>query len=181
MNIEDDFLWIAGNAFSEMRLMVEGAITIFEDDTSDLLRLARDTEQYEALNAINDIGTALYEFRRHVKLLQGAHRKEEFRQQDILARDHNAFQTCAVRKSPRFDDLQALRGNDTAQFPTALNRVNFNGFHAFRDGKGTCFTRRTPEQRFHVLSIHHAINRGVAGIICCDLKVSQVATFIEGL
>lgn len=82
MNIEDDFLWIAGNAFREMRLMVEGAITIFEDDTSDLLRLARDTEQYEALNAINDIGTALYEFRRHVKLLQGAHRKEEFRQQD---------------------------------------------------------------------------------------------------
>ena len=82
MNIEDDFMWVAGNAFSEMRLMVEGAITIFEDDTSDLLRLVRDTEQYEALNAINDIGTALYEFRHHVKLLQGAHRKEELRQQD---------------------------------------------------------------------------------------------------
>ena len=31
MTLEDDFMWIAGSAFSEMRLMVEGAITLFED------------------------------------------------------------------------------------------------------------------------------------------------------
>ena len=40
MNIEDDFMWVAGNAFSEMRLMVEGAITLFEDDAGVLCRLA---------------------------------------------------------------------------------------------------------------------------------------------
>ena len=85
MNIEDDFMWIAGNAFSEMRLMVEGAITLFEDDAGVLCRLARDAEKHEALSAMNDIGTALYEFRRHVKQLQEAHRKEALRQPDDKA------------------------------------------------------------------------------------------------
>ena len=79
MNIEDDFMWVAGNAFSEMRLMVEGAITLFEDDAGVLCRLAREAQKNEAQLALNDIGTALYEFQRHVKQLQEAHRKEELR------------------------------------------------------------------------------------------------------
>ena len=41
-----------------------------------LCSLARDAEKHEALSALNDIGTALYEFRRHVKQLQEAHRKK---------------------------------------------------------------------------------------------------------
>ena len=85
MNIEDDFMWVAGNAFSEMRLMVEGAIIMFEEDASVLCSLARDAEKHEALSAMNDIGTALYEFRRHVKQLQEAHRKEALRQPDDKA------------------------------------------------------------------------------------------------
>ena len=85
MNIEDDFMWVAGNAFSEMRLMVEGAIIMFEEDASVLCSLARDAEKHEALSAMNDIGTALYEFRRHVKQLQEAHRKEALRQHDDKA------------------------------------------------------------------------------------------------
>ena len=48
MNIEDDFMWIAGNAFSEMRLMVEGAITLFEDDAGVLCRLSREAQKNEA-------------------------------------------------------------------------------------------------------------------------------------
>ena len=48
MNIEDDFMWVAGNAFSEMRLMVEGAITLFEDDAGVLCRLAREAQKNEA-------------------------------------------------------------------------------------------------------------------------------------
>ena len=62
MNIEDDFMWVAGNAFSEMRLMVEGAITLFEDDAGVLCRLAREAQKNEAQLALNDIGTALYSF-----------------------------------------------------------------------------------------------------------------------
>ena len=60
MNIEDDFMWVAGNAFSEMRLMVEGAITLFEDDADVLCRLAQEAQKNEAQLALNDIGTALY-------------------------------------------------------------------------------------------------------------------------
>ena len=80
MTWDDDFLCLTSSSFSEMRLLVEGAIRLFEDDAGCLLRLARDAEKHEAMNALNDIGTALYEFRRHVKKLQEAHRKEEQRQ-----------------------------------------------------------------------------------------------------
>ena len=69
MNIEDDFMWVAGNAFSEMRLMVEGAITLFEDDAGVLCRLAREAQKNEVQLALNDIGTALY------RILQAAHHK----------------------------------------------------------------------------------------------------------
>ena len=75
MQLEDDFMWVAGNAFSEMCLLVEGAITLFEDDAGCLCRLARDAGAHEANRALNDIGTALYAFRTHIKSLQEAHHK----------------------------------------------------------------------------------------------------------
>lgn len=75
MNIEDDFMWVAGNAFSEMRLMVEGAITLFEDDAGVLCRLAREAQKNEAQLTLNDIGTALYAFRNHIRMLQAVHHK----------------------------------------------------------------------------------------------------------
>ena len=73
MNIEDDFMWVAGNSFGEMRLMVEGDITLFEDDAGVLCRLAREAQKKEAHLALNDIGTALYSFRNHIRTLQAAH------------------------------------------------------------------------------------------------------------
>ena len=75
MNIEDDFMWITSHAFSEMRLMVEGAITLFEDDAGVLCRLAREAQKNEAQIALNDIGTALYAFRNYIRTLQMAHHK----------------------------------------------------------------------------------------------------------
>ena len=69
MNWDDDFMCLTDSHFSEMRLLIEGAILIFEEDAGPLFRLARDAEQHEALTAMNDIGTALYEFRQHVKKL----------------------------------------------------------------------------------------------------------------
>ena len=80
MNWDDDFMCLTSSHFSEMRLLIEGAILIFEEDAGPLLRLAQNAEQHEAMTAINDIGTALYEIRQHVKLLQEAHRREEHRQ-----------------------------------------------------------------------------------------------------
>ena len=89
MNWEDDFMCLTSSHFSEMRLLIEGAILIFEEDTGPLFRLARDAEQHEAMSAMNDIGTALYELRQHVKQLQEAHSKEEQRQRMAQITDNN--------------------------------------------------------------------------------------------
>ena len=79
MTWEDDFMCVTQSAFSEMRLLIEGAIVVYEEDAGILCRLARESEKYDALRALNDVGTALYEFQRHLKQLQEAHRKEELR------------------------------------------------------------------------------------------------------
>ena len=42
MKLEDDFMWITSHEFSEMRLLVEGALNLYEDDTGILCRLARE-------------------------------------------------------------------------------------------------------------------------------------------
>ena len=75
MNWDDDFLCVTGSAFSEMRLLVEGAIVVYEDDAGELYKLARDAEKNEAQLALNDIGTALYAFRNHIRTLQAVHHK----------------------------------------------------------------------------------------------------------
>lgn len=66
--------------FSEMRLLVEGAISFYEDDAGVLCRLAREADKWNANRALNDIGTALYELRRHITALQEAHHKAEHQQ-----------------------------------------------------------------------------------------------------
>ena len=82
MTLEDDFMWITSHAFSEMRLMVEGALNLYEDDSGVLCRLARDANELEAMRSLNDIGTCLYEFRRQIKALQEAHYKASTQTQE---------------------------------------------------------------------------------------------------
>ena len=77
--VDLDFMDIAGDRLSEMRLLVEGAITLFEDETGCLNRLATEAGQEDARSAFNDIGAALYCMRRHVIHLQAAHHKEAMR------------------------------------------------------------------------------------------------------
>ena len=82
MTLEDDFMWITSHAFSEMRLMVEGALNLYEDDSGVLWRLAREADELEAMRSLNDIGTCLYEFRRQIKALQEAHYKASTQTQE---------------------------------------------------------------------------------------------------
>jgi hypothetical protein len=82
MTLEDDFMWITSHAFSEMRLMVEGALNLYEDDSGVLCRLAREADELEAMRSLNDIGTCLYEFRRQIKALQEAHYKASTQTQE---------------------------------------------------------------------------------------------------
>ena len=87
MKLEDDFMWMTSHAFSEMRLLVEGALNLYEDDTGILCSLAREAGKIEALRSINDIGTALYELKRHIIALQEAHHKAELYQRNELAEE----------------------------------------------------------------------------------------------
>ena len=91
LTLEDDFMWITSHAFSEMRLLVEGALNLFEDDGGILCKLARDAGQIEAMNSLNDIGTTLYAFKEHIKMLQEAHHKASVQQSDSMSKQTHAF------------------------------------------------------------------------------------------
>ena len=61
-----------GDILDEMRLMVEGAIVLFEDDALPLTRLARDSNEFAAGSALNMIGAALYNLRTFIREIQKA-------------------------------------------------------------------------------------------------------------
>ena len=75
MIYDDDYLSITGDAFSDMRVLIEGAIIIFENDTTPIIRLCTQHHEYEARTAFNDIGGAMYNLRGHIRHLQDALRK----------------------------------------------------------------------------------------------------------
>lgn len=71
-----DFMDIAGDLFSQMRLLCEGAISLFEDEIPSLRKISPDVD---VRAAVNDIGGALYTLRTHVKTLQHEHYKYTLR------------------------------------------------------------------------------------------------------
>ena len=75
MNYNDDFLSTTGDALSDMRVLIEGSIIIFENDTTPIIRLCTPHQEYEARTAFNDIGGALYNLRGHIRHMQDALRK----------------------------------------------------------------------------------------------------------
>lgn len=77
--LELDYMDIAGDRLSEMRLLVEGAIALFEDEASILCHLAKNAGDEDARCPFNDIGSALYCLRSHILHLQSAHYKEAMR------------------------------------------------------------------------------------------------------
>lgn len=80
MTYNDNYLDITADAFSEMHILIEGAIAIFENDTDPLNQLATQHKEYEARMALNDVGAALYTLRRQIQKLQAAVRAETERQ-----------------------------------------------------------------------------------------------------
>ena len=81
--MEHDFAWIAGGALSNMRLYVEGALVLFEDDALPLTKLAHEHEEWNAAEALNTIGEALYRLQEYIRKLQEAHGMEVQRQTEI--------------------------------------------------------------------------------------------------
>ena len=74
MTYDDDFLSTTGDALSNMRVLIEGAIIIFENDTTPIIRLCTQHQEYEARTAFNDIGSALYLLLEQVKELEQTQR-----------------------------------------------------------------------------------------------------------
>lgn len=83
MNFEDDFMDFTSETFSKMRLVLEGAVALFEDEVCPVYRLLRDSGEPPAARAFDDIGTALYSLRQHVRLLQEAHHQATHSQKPI--------------------------------------------------------------------------------------------------
>ena len=78
--MKGDFLWELGNLLAVMRLLVEGAVDLFENDAQPLARLAIDHNENEASVALDTIGTALTDLRTHIRTLQSEHIQEVVRQ-----------------------------------------------------------------------------------------------------
>ena len=68
--MNEDYLDFTADAFCGMRLIVEGAIVLYEGDASRLYERAQGLP--DALTAFNDIGTALYLLLEQVKELEQA-------------------------------------------------------------------------------------------------------------
>ena len=59
MNFEDDSMELASDILSKMRLVLEGAVALFEDEVCPVYKQIRETRESAAMLAFDDIGTAL--------------------------------------------------------------------------------------------------------------------------
>ena len=75
-----DYVSQTADVISSMRLLVEGAIVLYEGDALPLDNLARQADLPEAREAFSTIGKALYDLRQHVIGLEAACREEVLRQ-----------------------------------------------------------------------------------------------------
>ena len=78
--MKEDYMIITGDAFSDMRVQIEGAVVLYEGDAGILTRLAAEAKAEAALIAFDGIGGTLYALRKHIKQLQVEHLKEDARQ-----------------------------------------------------------------------------------------------------
>ena len=78
--MKGEFMWNTGGALDTIRLIAEGAVVLFEEDTSPITKLARENGELVAGTAFNTIGEALYSLRTLIRELQEAHGKEVARQ-----------------------------------------------------------------------------------------------------
>ena len=76
----NNYLWNMGNTVSEMRLLIEGAVVLFEEDALPLTKLAHTNGEHQAVVAFDTIGAALYNLRKYICELQQEHTAEVNRQ-----------------------------------------------------------------------------------------------------
>ena len=69
------YLWSTGNAWTDLRLLAEGAVSLYENECASLASLAAKEEKTETILAIDTIGTALYVLRARIQSMQLEHLK----------------------------------------------------------------------------------------------------------
>jgi len=76
----DKYLWESGNILAGMRLLIGGAVELYEQDAQPLSRLAIDNGNARAASAFDTIGKALSELKEQICALQEMHSEEIIRQ-----------------------------------------------------------------------------------------------------
>ena len=77
--MKGEYLWNTGNQLASIRLLVEGAAILYELDAGSLVRLAMENNLLAAANALEAIGTAIYDLRMHIQEMHEEHIKEVIR------------------------------------------------------------------------------------------------------
>ena len=77
--MDEFYIDIALNLLYDIRLRIEGAVELYENDAAPLRRLALKNDMLTAATAFDTIGSALYDLRQDIRSLQEAHTKESIK------------------------------------------------------------------------------------------------------
>ena len=80
LNELNTYFWNVGNDITDIRLLAEGALALYEGDAEPLHRLGMKNNEEVAASAFDTIGTALYDLRERIAAMQQSHLKETIRQ-----------------------------------------------------------------------------------------------------
>ena len=73
--MEENLLCEIDEGFAEMRLLIEGAATLYASDAESLSHMAMEADRLKEANALETIGIALYALRKRIRAVQDAHMK----------------------------------------------------------------------------------------------------------
>lgn len=77
--MKGSYLWNVGGKISEIWLIVEGAVTLYEEDASRINKMMMDAGELIAAAGFDTVGEALYELRTHIREMQEVHTREVVR------------------------------------------------------------------------------------------------------
>lgn len=80
LNSLNTYFWNVGNGITDIRLLAEGALALYEGDAEPLHRLGMKHNEEVAASAFDTIGTALYDLRRKIAEMQRSHLQETIQQ-----------------------------------------------------------------------------------------------------
>ncbi len=79
MDPTQDYLWVSGNSLFTMRLLIDGAVNIYEEIDCDLAQFVRSEGHLSSHIMLETVGTALYSLQRLIRDLQERQVKEALR------------------------------------------------------------------------------------------------------